>query len=151
MARQTILGNDLVIYIDTVTPIASRPVTDVNYKLIACLTGNGLEVSTADIDTTSKCSGRFTETDSGDVTWSFSGDGNAIDDQGPSEVSYQELLDLSLSGVKFWAKIANPTDSIVREGVVRIASYSEDFQRNAAFAFSATFNGSGELFTIALT
>lgn len=151
MARSTILGNDILLYIDTVTPLTARPVDDDDYKLIACLTTNGLDISTTDIDTTSKCSGRFVESDAGDVTWSFSGDGNAIDDQGPSEVSYQELIDLSLAGTKFWAKIANPTNGILREGIARISAYTESYERNAPFSFTATFQGSGELYTLQLT
>lgn len=151
MARSTILGNEILLYIDTVTPLTARPVDDDDYKLIACIVGNGLNISTADIDTTSKCSGRFTESDSGDVTWSFSGNGNAIDDQGPSETGYQELIELALAGTKFWAKIANLDNTILREGIVRISSYDEDFQRNTPFAFTATLAGSGELYVLQLT
>ena len=151
MARSTVLGNDLIIYIDTITSLNARPTDDTNYKAVACLTTNGMELSTEDIDTTSKCSGRFKESDSGDVSWSFSGDGNAIDDTQVAEVNYQTLIDLAISGEKFWVKTANPSNEIIREGIARISSYSETYDRNTPFTFSATFQGSGELYTIQLT
>ncbi len=146
-----ILGNEIIIYIDTVASLDTRPSDDTNYRAVACLVTNGLQGSGDDIDLTSKCSGYFKESDTGDVGFTMSGNGQAIGDPEITQANYQELMELFITRTKFWAKTANPSNGVLREAVVRISSYNETFDRNTPFTFDATFTVSGELYVIALT
>lgn len=133
-------GTDNVLFVKIGTPAAWVPV--------ACLKTNGWDASTDQIDTTSKCSGKYKTSLPGDISWSFKGDGNAVDDKGvPSKASFAVLAGLKKAGETFPAKMVgvdDPTDVI--RGDVFITALSLSAGRNEPVAFSSTFQGTGEFF-----
>lgn len=115
---------------------------------LACLKTNGWDGTTDQIDTTSKCSGKYKTSLAGDISWSFKGDGNAVNDAGaPSKASFKQLATLHKSGATFPMKMVGveDPDDIIR-GNVFITSISKNAGRNEAVGFSATFQGTGEYF-----
>lgn len=149
---QKILGNDYIIYINTVDSVGTGGhAQDANYRGVACLVTNGFSTTTDSIDSTSKCSGPYKDSEPGDFGWSITGEGQAIDDISTAQTNYQELLSLSIGRRKFWAKMADPTNNIVREGVVWISSYAETAARNTPYSFNITFQGTLEPIILATT
>lgn len=145
-----ILGNEYIIYIDTIDGTGGAAV-DSNYRAVACLVTNGFSATVDSIDTTSKCSGAYKDSDPGDFGWTITGEGHAIDDISSAQTNYQELLSLAIARRKFWAKMADPTNNIVREGVVWISSYTETAARNTPYSFNITFQGTLEPIILATT
>lgn len=149
MANTTFLGNEYIIYIDTVTAKTAARGTVTNYKGIACLTSNGFSGSSDAISTTNKCTGRWNDSDPSTSSWEISGEGHAISDAATTQANYQAIAQLWVSGTKFWAKMANPANNVVREGLVWISSYSETAGNNEPYSFSVTFTGTKEPIIIA--
>ncbi|QIL41025.1 hypothetical protein G7074_18190 [Pedobacter sp. HDW13] len=134
-------GTDNVLFVKIGAPAA--------WVAVACLKTNSWDGSTDQIDTTSKCSGKFKTSLPGDISWSFKGDGNAVDDSGaPSKASFKALSALHKAGTTFPCKMVgvDDPDDIIR-GDVFITALSLSAGRNEAVAFSATFQGTGEYFT----
>lgn len=133
-------GTNNLLFLKIGTPAAWVPV--------ACLKTNGWDSSTGEIDTTTKCSGKYTTSIPGDISWSFSGEGNAIDETGtPSQASFKTLAGLQKDGKTFPAKMVNvddPTDVI--RGTVYITSLNKSAGRNEAVGFTSSFRGTGEYF-----
>lgn len=115
-----------------------------DWMVVSCLTTNGFEGSRDDIDTSSKCDGDWGSSLSGTGSWTMSGDGNAIDSElNPSQVSYDKLFDLFVSGEIFETKLAEVGGTYVRYGKGRISSHSETQANNAPFTFSTSVQGIG--------
>lgn len=135
-------GTDVVLFAKIGTPAAWVP--------LACLKTNGWDGTTDQIDTSSKCSGNDKTSIPGDRSWSFKGDGNAVDEVGtPSRASFKTLSDFWSTNKTFPMKMVGVDDpaDIVR-GDVFITSLSKSAGKNEAVAFSATFQGTGPaLFT----
>ena len=148
-----IIGTGYGLFIDTVTAVATNTRgTEANYKLVACGVTNGLDVTQADVSTTNKCDNGFDSSLAGNISWSFSFDGQAVT-LGAGETStkdnYQKLLSLMLNKTVFFAKLENPDDATyIREGKVRISSMSESLPNSDVFTVTATFTGIGELFIV---
>jgi len=74
-------GNEILLYIDTTTAITT-PIADVNipgnFDLVACLTDNGFDASTAAIDTTTKCLPGWSTSIPGVRSATFSASGKSI-------------------------------------------------------------------------
>jgi predicted secreted protein len=116
---------------------------------LACLKTNAFDASTDSIDTTSKCSGKYKTSIPGDIGWSFSADGNSVDETGtPSRASFKKLSELHKAGTVFPMKMVGVNDAtdIVR-GDVYITALALSAGRNEAVGFTATFQGTGEYFT----
>lgn len=145
-------GTEFVLYIDTVTPItAESPAApdSPNWRMIACLNTNGIEGSTDEIDTTTKCSGNWKSAIPGDRNWTMSGDGAAVDlsdEEALIEANYNELLKLWADGEQFWVSSFDASREIFRAGVTYLSAYSESADRNTLFSFSSTFMGKGRLY-----
>lgn len=144
-------GRTVLYYIDTVTPV-DTPGTDVtteNAVLVACLTANGLDMTTSAISTTSKCSGKFAASIGGEQSWNMSAEGNSVT-LDPSEVgviaSHNALFKLWRSGLPFWGFMYDPTLDTVRYGVQRIDTDGEAYPDNAQSTFSLSTTGIGEIF-----
>lgn len=148
----TLLGTSYVIEVDTTTSTAtSARGTDANYKVVACLTSNGVEVSNASQDISNKCDGGFASSTPGLGSSTFSGDGQAVsltEDEEEIQVNYQNLLALAVNKTVFFLRMTNAANTIVREGKVWISSYSETAPNAEAYTFTVTFQVTGELFII---
>lgn len=133
-------GTEVVLFAKLGAPAA--------WVALACLKTNSWDSSTDQIDTTSKCSGKYKTSLPGDISWSFKADGNAIDDAAnASQASFNVLAGLQKTGTTFPMKMVgvdDPTDII--RGNVFITSISKSAGRNEAVAFSSTFQGTGEYF-----
>ncbi|RAJ28868.1 phage tail tube protein [Pedobacter cryoconitis] len=133
-------GTKVLLFVKLGTPAA--------WVTLACLKTNSWDSSTDQIDTTTKCSGRYKTSLPGDISWSFKGDGNAIDDTvAVSQASFNVLAGLQKAGTTFPMKMVgvdDPTDVI--RGNVFITSISKSAGRNEAVGFSSTFQGVGEYF-----
>lgn len=146
MTNMFMNGKDFLIYIDETTAITAALGTEANYKLVASLKSNGFSGSINSIDTTTKDTEGWADSIPGDGSFEISGEGNAISIGAgvTDKVNFAKLSNLWLNKTSFWAKIANADDGIVREGVVYISSWSESFNNNESFTFSATFTGRGK-------
>lgn len=142
-------GTDYVVFIDTVTPITSEtpPLPgSANWRMIMCLNTNAINVTVDSIDTTTKCTGGWADAIPGDASWEITADGAAVDTDGPSEASFNELLSLTANKESFWAAIFDGERETWRMGVVYISSYGESFDRNTMFGFTSTLTGRGQLY-----
>lgn len=146
---QNLQGTDYILEVDTTTALTSARGTDANYRLIACLVTNGIELSLAEQSTSNKCDEGWGTSLSGMGTWSFSADGQAVTLEG-SEITamanYQTLIDLALDKQVFFMRMTNADNTVVREGKVRISAYSETAPNQEAYSFTATFTGIGKPF-----
>lgn len=144
-----LLGTDYLLYVDTTTALTAARGTDANYKLLACLTSNGFEISNAEQSTSNKCDEGWATSLSGLGSWTMSGDGQAVDitlAEEATKTNYQALLQLALDKTIFFLKWADPDDNVVREGKVRISSYSETAPNAEAYTFTVSFAGIGKPF-----
>lgn len=139
-----ITGTDVILEIDTVTAITAARGTDANYKAIACLVTNGIELSFAEQSTSNKCDGGFANSESGMGSWSFTADGQAVEDIDSAQVNYQTLFNLALNKTKFWMRMTNPDNGYYREGVVRISQHNETAPNQEVLTFTSTFTGQGQ-------
>lgn len=147
---ENLLGTAYVLEIDSVTdPATNTRGTDANYKVLACLLTNGFEITIADQDTSNKCDEGWGTSVGGLGTWNFSGDGQAVSlvaGELATKTNYQAILELALSKEIFFVRMSDPENTVVREGKVRISSYSETAPNAEAYTFTATFTGVGKPF-----
>lgn len=144
-------GRTVLLYIDDVTPVttAGTSMTTDNAILVACLTGNTFDATTASISTTSKCSGQFAASIGGEQSWTMGGEGNSVILDPAEELvtaSHNKLFKLWRSGLPFWAFQYDTALNTVRYGVVRIDSDGESYPDNAQSTFSISLTGIGEAF-----
>lgn len=148
---ENLIGTDYVLQIDTVTPTATNlRGDDDEYRTVACLTTNGLEIAVATQDTTNKCSNGTTQSVPGLLSWSFSGDGQAtsitlLDED--TKANFQEILRLIVAKTVFFARWTNVATTLVREGMGYLSAYNETAGNAEPYTFTFTFTGSGEIFT----
>lgn len=133
-------GTDYLLFAKIGTPAA--------WVVLACLKTNAFDSSTDAIENTSKCSGRYKTSQAGDIGWSFSAEGNSVDETGAtSRASFKTLSGLQKTGKTFPMKMVGvnePTD-VVR-GDVWISALGKSAGRNEAVGWTATFQGTGEYF-----
>lgn len=145
-----LIGTDYLLEIDTETPVSTNTRgADADYRVIACLTTNGLEIAVATQDTTNKCSNGNNQSVPGLLSWSFNGDGQAVDltlSEEATQANFQELLALAVAKTRFFMRMTNTSNSLVREGLVYISAYNETAGNAEPYTFTATFTGSGEIF-----
>lgn len=145
-----LLGTTYALEVDDTTAVATNTRgTDANYKLLACLTSNGVEVSVAQQDTSNKCDGGWQTSVPGIGSWTMSGDGQAVSletGEAATKINYQKILELAVTKEIFFIRMTDATNTVVREGKVFISSYNETAPNAEAYTFTATFTGIGELF-----
>lgn len=145
---ENIQGTDYVLEIDTVTdPNTEEYGTEENYRLIACLVSNGIDVTLADQTTSNKCSGGWAESLSGEGSWTFPGEGQAVslsETEEETKTNFQAIALLAIEKTVFFARMTNAAKDIYREGKVRISSYSESAPNNEPYTFTVTFTGIGK-------
>jgi len=142
-------GTDFILEVDTTTALTADRGTDANYRLIACLVTNGIEISLAEQSTSNKCDEGWGTSLSGMGTWSFSADGQAVSlesGEAATMANYQTLIDLALDKQIFFMRMTDSGNTVVREGKVRISAYSETAPNQEAYSFTATFTGIGKPF-----
>lgn len=116
------------------------------WKVVACLRSNGVDMSTAEITSETKCNSGFEESLPGTKSWSFPFEGDAIDDAAePSQVSHDYLFDQWTAGNTFPAKVAQVEGTYVRYGNVYLTGLTESQDVNAPFTFTGTLKGTGPL------
>jgi len=146
------IGTGYVLEVDTVTAVATNERgTDANYKVIACLTSNGVEVSNASQDISNKCDNGFASSVPGLGSSTFSGDGQAVSisgDELTTMINYQTLIGLAVNKTVFFLRMTDASNTVVREAKVWISSYSETAPNAEAYTFTATFQVTGELFIV---
>lgn len=144
-------GTDYVLEIDTVssTTTLDRPTTDTNYKNVACWVSNGMQLSIAEQETSNKCDGGYKSSVPGMGSWTFSGDGQAVELIGgeiTALANFQTLALLAYNKTVFFMRWTNVDTDVVREGKVFITSYEETASNQEAYSFTATFTGVGAPF-----
>lgn len=139
-------GNVWLVRLRTGAPSGSPAVKA--WQTLICLTSNGIEFTANDIDTGSKCDGEYGSSISGTRTWTISGEGNWVDDDGlTTQGSFPVLFATWKSGEIVGAEFYNTTDnSQVIRGNVRISSLSGTAAYNDRTTFSVSFSGVGEPF-----
>lgn len=154
MANEFLNGTEVLMYIDTETPITTDG-EDVeipgSFRPFICGQDNGFDLSVDQIDTTSKCTGFNKSSIPGEVGWTFNFSGNAVKGVDGDSISHNEALELAKSRTLFWVAEFNPALDTVRYGVGYFTSYSDANPRNASQTFSVTVQGTGEIFTYPAT
>lgn len=145
MAHEVILGQTVILQIDTESPITDAAGDPAEYRTVACGVSKGVNMGSADVPTTSDCSEDYEESLTGTLNWSFDFDGQAVPDVDADQANYDELFGLALAKTRFWARIIDPTNEIYREGVVRIPTFTEKGTRDQPYTFTANFKGTGSL------
>ncbi|MBO9671968.1 MAG: hypothetical protein J7577_00880 [Sphingobacteriaceae bacterium] len=128
-------GKDVLLFI--------KRAADTNFRAVACLDTNSFNHERELKEVTNKCTGGYRDGIAGKGTWGFEGSGQAISDVQTAEANFQELLEISVSGEKLQAKMANADGSVYRAGEIIITSYSEDANSEDPMGFTATFSGLG--------
>jgi len=145
-------GKNYLVYVDPVTAITAEtpPAADAaTWKVLMCLSSNAFAMSVNGIDTTSKCTNGWADSIPGDGSWSITAEGQAVAlETGDltTKQSAEELFALAANKTSFWAAIFDPEFNTYRVGVVFISSYNETFNNNAAYTFSITLTGRGEVY-----
>lgn len=121
---------------------------ETDWKTIACLSSNGVSRGADAITASTKCSGGFQESLPGELNWSISGEGNAVDDQlQASEVSLNELKEIWASQEVAEWKMAKVGSTDVDYGQGWISQLDTTAGNNEAYTFSLTVTGTGEIST----
>lgn len=141
MALRMQKGNDYLLFV--------KREGETDWKLIACLSSNGASRATDAITSTTKCSNGFQESIPGEMNWTFTGEGNAVDNTlEASEVSLNELKEIwSTQEVPEW-KIGKVGGTDVDYGQGWISALDTTAPTNDAYTFSLTIQGTGELATV---
>lgn len=146
MAEQIVLGNEVLLYVDTITPIttAINAVTIANFVLVACLTDNSFSGSTSTLESASKCAGNFGETIADKITGSYDFTGEHLKNAGlDGRLSAEEVQQMWLDKeVAWWAQYDIAQDSVIYS-LGRIDSFSKANSANSLSTFSATVTAIG--------
>ena len=146
-----LLGTDYLVYVDSVTALTAARGTALNYKLLACITSNGFEISNAGVETSNKCDEGYATSLAGLGSWTMSGDGQAVSletAEATTKINYQKLLELALNKQTFFLLWADVARGVVREGKVRISTYGETAGNAEPYTFTVSFVGIGKPFII---
>jgi predicted secreted protein len=128
-------GNDYLLFIKV----------DTEWKTVACLRSNGIDISSSDVVSETKCNDGWEESEGGTGSWAMPFEGDAIDESAdPSQVSYDFLFDMAVEKKKYPVKIAEVEGTYVRYGVARLNSYSENQSVNSPFGFTGSLKGIGK-------
>lgn len=152
MAGESLLnGKDYVLQIDTVTPVTAASGAEAEYRTIACEVSHEFGIEKTTNPVSNKCGGGWQRSAFGNKSWTFSYEGQAVDPATiePSQVSLNEIASLAANDTEFWARrgLLDPTSGAflpVREGVVKLTSFTETSGTEDPFTFTAEFEGQGE-------
>jgi hypothetical protein len=150
MAEEFVNGTDVLLYIDTTTPIttALNAVTTDNAELVACLTDNSFAGDTNTIESAGKCSSGFIESIASKIGWSMDLNSEHLKAAGlAGRLSGEELQQLWLDKTVFWAFQFDANQDSVVYGLGRIDSFSKSNGNDAIATFSATITGIGAVGT----
>lgn len=143
------LGTGYVIEVDTVTALTANRGTEANYKIIACLTSNGFDGTTAAQSTDNKCNGRYSSSKPGVLSWSMSFEGvvvSLVAGEAATRANAQEIATIWKDGKTCFWRWTNAAGEFVREGKAWISAYNESAPNNEAYTFTGTLTGVGEPF-----
>lgn len=149
-------GKNYLVYIDPVTAItnATPPAKDATtWKMLMCLSSNALSMTVNGIDTTSKCTNGWADSIPGDGSWNITADGQAVSlETGDltTKQSNDEIFAIMKNKQSVWAAIFDPAKDYYRVGVVFFSQLTETQNNNAAFTFSITMTGRGEIYNTPL-
>lgn len=135
-------SNDVGLYMNTGTEGA--PV----WKLMACLSSNGLDGQTAEMNGDSKCG---IDRAAGDTTFTASFEGFYEKTPTVNQVSGQDLIDVFQSKEQKQWEMRNADSTYYRGFTAYISTYSEDLPYNEFATFSGELNISGTVVTEAPT
>lgn len=146
MAEQLLLANNVLLYVDTTTPITTplSEVTIENFVLVACLTDNSFSGSTSVLESASKCAGNFGESIADKITFTYELTGEHLLNAGlDGRLSAEEIQQMWLDKeVAWWAQFDVALNSVTFS-LGRIDSYSKANSANSISTFSATITGIG--------
>lgn len=135
-------GNDVLLQVNMGTALSP------DWMDVACITANGIEQSSDEIDAGSKCG---PETIPGDISWSGSVEGFYELSPSPTQLSGAELIDMAQSQVLYPWRMRNPDMTYYRGFDAIISNYSETADYNDIVSFSADLNVKGSMITTAPT
>ena len=147
MADKFYNGKGTLLYYNNVDPIETELIDldFTNFKLLACLDENGFSLSSADIDTSSKCSaGNFGENIGGLQNWSMNGSGKKIiPGVGDTRLGNNQLFKIARDNEQGWWALFDMAKLSTRVGVGRISQFDESQPNNDNETFSVAITGSG--------
>lgn len=138
-------GSAYLIWIDTTTPLTAERGSD--YRPVVCGVSNGFGMDIESISTRNKCDGGYDQSKGGYLSWSFDMDGFAVGLKMADQIAksnFQDIAELALNKVEFWAKMEDVETSVTREGKVRITQYRETANLDSPYSFTANFIGIGK-------
>jgi len=140
-------GTDIIIFVDTLTPLTAASGTTANYRPLVCGTSNGFQMEGESIVFRNKCDGGFENSVTGYITWDFNVDGHAYALKSSEKLlkaNFNEVASLMVEKQVFWARMASLDNSVRREGKVRISSYKETADMDNPYSFNVSFTGIGK-------
>lgn len=142
-----ILGNTYILWIDVITPITDNRGNPDYYRPIVCGVSNGFNSSVEAISVRNKEDKGFDRSRPGYYSCGFDMDGHALGlrySERSEKANFNEMALLCKNRTTFWAKMADVTNSIVRECLVWISSYKETASNEELYSFSLSLVGVGE-------
>lgn len=143
-------GTAYVLWIDTDTSVMPREAERGNpeyYRPVVCGVSNGFGLDIESISTRNKQDSGYDQSEAGYLSWSFDMDGFAIGlrmAEKAIKANFEEIAQLALNKVTFWAKMEDVETTVTREGKVRITSYRETAGNGESYSFTANFIGVGK-------
>lgn len=140
-------GTSYLIFIDTTTPRTALRGNAEYYRPVVCGVTNGFNMSMEAIQFRNKCDGGWDNSESGYGSWGLSLDGQAIALRNVERLvkaNFDEIARLCRDKAVFWAKMGDIDSKVVREGLVRIASYNETADLEEPYSFQVEFVGLGK-------
>lgn len=140
-------GSIFLIFIDTVTPKTAERGNPTYYRPIICGKTNGFNMDFDTIAFDNKCDGGWRNSASGYGSWGLSLEGHAVgvkSSEKALKASFNEVANLAKNKTIFWAMMADIDRSIVREGLMRIGSYTETANMDEPYSFNLSLVGIGE-------
>lgn len=146
-------GKTIPLYVDRTTSITADGQTVAipgNFILVACLTQTGIAMSNSQIDTTSFCSGIYTDSIPGKVSGTMSGSGQQVDLSGSefaTMLNHNDLMDMINEQTVAWFALFDEDWNTVRYALGYLTSYEETNPDNALSTFTLSVILKGEVFT----
>lgn len=149
---ETYQGKTIPLYVDRTTSVTADGQTVVipgDFKLVVCLTQTGIAMSNSQIDTTSFCTGIYTDSIPGKVSGSISGSGQQVLLSGSEfadMLNHNDLMDMINTQEIAWWALFDSALNTVRYVVGYLTSYEETNPEGLS-TFTLSVVAKGEVFT----
>lgn len=140
MAETYQFSKDVAVYVDM------SNTTTRDWRLVTCTSSKSLDISIDSVDMNNDCTGDFGNSMPSTVTWSFGIEGDANKTPAAGEISADDLFDIATNREKRDWRFESGDGSYIRYGEGFLSGYSESLNTPEYLSFTATLNGTGQLY-----